>query len=231
MRHGDFVQAAPLLVALLLMSGFFYMPRIATPDMMFAALCLAGIYFLLRNRELAALPFLFAAFLVRPDNIIFLFALCLAAIVFNQKKTGLFLLFGLAFATYFWITSGNNHPGWWPHFYFSNVEIQNTMVGFNPDFSLMIYVKGLLRGIMVSMQNNNWLKLMLVLVYAWRLLVRADKAPGRRATAMLVSILLCFAGKFVVFPLPDDRTYFVYVISFAMILLQTWRPRLDVNHN
>ncbi len=228
MQTGGFIQASPIVIAVLLLAGFFYMPRIATPDIMFAALCLGGIYLLLRSRDLAALPLLFAAYLVRPDNIIFLFALCLAAVAFNLKKIGLFAHFGVAVATYFWITSGNDHPGWWAHFYFSNVEIQNTMTGFHPDFSLTEYLNGIVRGISVSLQNNNWPKLMIILVFGWALLAREGKLPDRRASAMLVAIILCFGGKFITFPLPDDRTYFVYVVAFAMILLETWKPRLDV---
>ena len=228
MQRAGFLQASPVLISLMLLAGVFYMPRIATPDLLFAALCLAGIYAMLRGSEFVAIPYLFAAYLVRPDNIIFLFALCLAAILFNQKKTGLFILFGLSLVVYFIITSDNDHPGWWAHFYFSNVEIQNTMAGFQPDFSIATYFKGILRGIMVSLQNNNWPKLMLVLLFAWGMLARNGYMPDRRATAMLVAIILSFGGKFITFPLPDDRTYFVYVIAFAMILLDTWKPRLDV---
>ncbi len=229
MQSGGFIQASPIVIAVLLLAGFFYMPRIATPDIMFAAFCLGGIYLLLRGHDLAALPLLFAAYLVRPDNIIFLFALCLVAVAFNLKKTGIFALFALAVATYFWITSGNDHPGWWAHFYFSNVEIQNTMTGFHPDFSVTEYLKGIIRGVSVSLQNNNWPKLMIMLVFGWAFLARAGKLPDRRGSAMLVAIILCFGGKFITFPLPDDRTYFVYVIAFAMILLETWKPRLDVD--
>ncbi len=231
MQRGQFVQAAPIVISVLLLAGFFYMPRIATPDLMFAAFCLGGIYLLLRDYDIAALPFLYVAFLVRPDNIIFLFALILAAIAFNQRKTGLFVLFGAALATYFWITSGNNHPGWWAHFYFSNVEIQNTMTGFNPEFSVTDYFKGIARGISVALQNNNWPKLMIVLLFAWGMLARAGNAPGRKGTAMLFAIILCFGGKFITFPLPDDRTYFVFVVAFAMILLEAWKPRLDLSPN
>ena len=231
MQRGQFLQAAPIVISVLLLAGFFYMPRIATPDLMFAAFCFGGIYLLLRDYDIAALPFLYVAFLVRPDNIIFLFALCLAAIIFSERKTGLFVLFGTALATYFWITSGNNHPGWWAHFYFSNVEIQNTMTGFHPEFAITDYFKGIARGISVSLQNNNWPKLMIVLLFAWGMLARAGKAPGRSGTVMLVAIILCFGGKFITFPLPDDRTYFVFVIAFAMILLEAWKPRLDLSGN
>ena len=229
MHSGGFAQGAPLLAAIMLLSGYFYMARIATPDLLFAAFCLGGIYLLLRSQDLAALPLLFAAFLVRPDNIIFLFALCLAAIFFGLRKTGVFLTFAAALAAYFWITSGNDHPGWWAHFYFSCVEIQNSMINFQPDFSLTAYLKGVVRGISVSLLNNNWPKVLLVLLFGWALLAKSGRAPGLRATAMLVAIILTFAGKFATFPLPDDRTYFVYIVAFAMILLESWKPRLDLD--
>ncbi len=229
MQQGGFLQGAPVVISIMLLSGYFYMARIATPDLLFAVFCLGGIYLMLRGRENLALPLLFTAFMIRPDNIIFLFALLLAAIAFNSKKTGAFALFAASLATYFWITGGNDHPGWWTHFYFSNVEIQNTMVGFKPDFSLTAYLKGLMRGISVSLQNNNWPKLMLVLIFAWALLARAGKLPDKKASAMLATIVLTFGGKFIVFPLPDDRTYFVYIVAFTLILLETWKPRLDLD--
>jgi hypothetical protein len=75
----------------------------------------------------------------------------------------------------------------------------------------------------------NWPKLMIVLLFAWGMLARAGKAPGRKSTAMLVAIILCLGGRFATFPLPDDRTYLVFVVAFAMILLEAWKPWLDLS--
>ncbi|MEM7300867.1 MAG: hypothetical protein AAF468_07250 [Pseudomonadota bacterium] len=227
MRQGGFEQSAPLLAAGLLLSGYFSMARGVTPDNLFALIALGGIFAMLRGRDWLGAALIFAAFLVRPDNIIFLFAMVLASAVLGARLMPALTAFGCAFVSYFWITSGEHHPGWWAHFYFSCVEIQMTMTGFSPDFSIMTYLKGVARGVSVSLQDNKWPMLLLVLGFGWAMLARSGRGPNKAATVTLLALFLCMAGKFVVFPLPDDRTYFVYLVAMIMILLETWKPRLD----
>ena len=41
---------------------------------------------------------------------------------------------------------------------------------------------------------------------------------------VMTAIILNFMGKFVTFPLPDDRVYFIFVVPFLMLVLEIWKP-------
>ena len=221
--HG-FGQSAPIAGAVLVLAGYLNMAGMANPDMLVSALSLIGIYGLVKGRMLLALAFLFAAFLVRPDNIIFLCALALSGLLFGFEKRRLIGLFVVALACYFAITSNIDHPGWWSHFYFSNIELQNSMSGFNPEFSVADYIKGVVRGISVALRFNNWPMILFLIVCAILLLARHGRPLDRRAGVVMFALTLAVAAKFAVFPLPDDRVYFNLLAGLVLIVLEWWRP-------
>ena len=225
MKRQEFLQAAPIVASIMLLSGYFYMGRIVTPDLLVAAFFLIGCERFLRGKDWWAVGLFFLAFLVRPDTILFLFAFLLAALAFNGQKLPALAGFIAAVGAYLWITSGSNHPGWWAHFYFSCIEIQNTMVGFNPDFSVFTYLKGVARGLMVSLKDNNWPMLLTMMLMAWAYLQNSGVTTNRRSATLMVAILLSIGGKFIVFPLPDDRTFMPFLLAFALVLLETWKPQ------
>jgi hypothetical protein len=225
-RHG-FSQALLFAAPVLLLAGYTDMAALATPDMMMAAFGIPGIYLVAKGRPWLSVPFLLAMFLVRPDGILFLFALLLAALAFGQGRLPMLVAFLAAVLLYGPIAGAAGHPGWWPHYYFSNVALQNDMRGFDPAFSVVDYLKGLARGINVALRHNNWPMIMAVLLLGWLLLAARGRAVDRSATMVLVALVLCFGGKFVTFPLPDDRVYFIFVAPFLMILLEAWRPRFE----
>ncbi|MCP3054781.1 hypothetical protein [Aurantimonas marianensis] len=225
-RHG-FAESGLFLVLILLLAGYFNMGMLATPDLYMAVFGLVGIYLMVKNRPWPSVPFLVAMYLVRPDGIIFLFALLLAALAFGYARLPALVAFAVAVVAYPLIAQAAGHPGWWPHFYFSNVALQNDMAGFSPAFSVIDYLRGVVRGISVALRMNNWPAIMALLLLGWVMLVLNGRAPARRAAMMLTAIVLCFLGKFVTFPLPDDRVYFMFVAAFAIILLEAWKPRLS----
>ncbi|WP_206454922.1 hypothetical protein [Aurantimonas marina] len=227
MVRNGFAESGLLLAPILLLAGYFDMGLLATPDMYMATFGLAGIYLMVKNRPWASVPFLVAMYLVRPDGIIFLFALLLAAVAFGYARLPTLAAFAVAVVAYPLIAQAAGHPGWWPHFYFSNVALQNDMAGFSPAFSVIDYLRGVVRGISVALRMNNWPAIMALLLLGWLMLVLNGRAPARRAAMMLTAIVLCFLGKFVTFPLPDDRVYFMFVAAFAIILLEAWKPRLS----
>ncbi|MEE9313689.1 MAG: hypothetical protein V3V02_03490 [Rhizobiaceae bacterium] len=225
MKSRGFLQAAPFVASILLLCGYFYMGRTVTPDLLVTVFFLWGSERFLRGKDWLAVGLFYVAFLVRPDTIVFLFAMLLAVIIFNERKLPALVGFGAVVATYFWITTGSNHPGWWAHFYFSCVEIQNTMVGFSPDFSVFLYLKGVARGAMVSLKDNNWPVVLCLLLSGWALLQGAGIKTAHRTNVIIVAALLYVAGKFVIFPLPDDRTFMPALLVIAMVLLETWKPQ------
>lgn len=61
------------------------MSRIVTPDLAVAAFILAGAERFIQGKDWTASALLFVAFLFRPDNIVFMFALLLAAFIFKGR--------------------------------------------------------------------------------------------------------------------------------------------------
>ena len=226
-RH-DFMESAFLLTPVVLLAGYFDMGLLATPDLFMAVFGIGAVYLIVRGRPWISVPFLFAMYLVRPDGIVFIFALLLAALAFGHARLPMLLAFALSLLAYGPITRAAGHPGWWPHYYFSNVALQNDMTGFDPAFSVIDYLHGIVRGIKVSLTYNNWPMIMMVLIAGWALLALNGRSPNRRGTMMLVAIVLCFGGKFVTFPLPDDRVYFMFTVAFAAVLLEGWKPRFSL---
>ncbi len=228
MVRNDFVEGAFLLTPIMLLAGYFDIGLMATPDLFMAVFGIAAVYLIVKDRPWISVPFLFAMFLIRPDGILFIFALLLAALAFGTARLPMLLALALGLLAYGPITHAAGHPGWWPHFYFSNVALQNDMTGFRPAFSVVDYLHGIVRGIKVSLTFNNWPMIMMVLIAGWALLALNGRSPGRCGTMMLVAIVLCFCGKFVTFPLPDDRVYFMLVVAFAAVLLEAWKPRFSL---
>ena len=226
MRQGGFLQASPLILAVILMLETRALIGGVTPDLAAAALTLCAVYVLWRGRDWLALPLLVGATTFRPDTLLFAFALMLAFSVTRERLVAMAATFAACLAAYFALTSGSDHIGWWTHFWFSNVHYQNDMTGFAPDFSLFAYLKGLARGTIMSLTYFNWPLLGLVLVGGWAMLVRRGYAIAGRTNALLVALLLVMGGKFVTFPLPDDRIYMAFVLGGTMLLLSIWRPRV-----
>jgi len=221
------LQAAIFLAPLLTLADFSMMTTSVTPDMMLAAVSLAAVLLLARGRDLAACMLLFASVFVRPDNIILIFALLIAAVLFGWRILPMLLTFVASLAACMLISKYGGHPGWWAHFYFSCVQIQNSMTGFHPDFSLVDFARGYVRGMVVALMDNDWPGLLLILVAGWALLWRYGKAGTGRENALIFALAIGTLGKFASFPLPDDRFYFSFIAVMALLLCGLWKPRFD----
>ena len=217
-------QSALLVVPALVMGDYFHMTVNVVPDMAHAALALPALLLLWANRNWWAAAFLVAAVAVRPDSVILTFAILLAALAFRLDwKPWLVALFGgLVVAK--WIAAAGDHPGWWPHFVFSTVELQPFMAEFEPDFAFATMLKGYVRGISVSFQHSEWPWLLMMLT-AGRLALLARGVIGSvRTEAIFLACFLGIGGKFLSFPLPDDRFYFIFIAGMAISLAVIARP-------
>jgi hypothetical protein len=229
LRREKMLQSALVLGPVMLLGSFLTMAQLAMPDLLGTAILILAVYLVRIGKDWWAVPLLFAAFLVRTDMIIFLFALVLASAALGGRVLPALAAFVLALAAYGPISDGAGHPGWWTHYYFTNVEIQNDMRGFHPDFSLKDYIEGLVRGITSSFRFHHWLTLFALLLVGWLALLRAGKVPRHGVVATLLTAqVLCIVGKFVVFPLPESRVYFAYILLMAVLLLEVWKPRFDL---
>lgn len=227
LKRENAMQGALILMPLLVMADYLHMTTAVTPDMLSAVMSLGAIYLLTRQRDIAACLLLFASVLVRPDSLILIFALLIAAAVFGWRKMPLLITFIAALVTCVAIERYAGHPGWWAHFYFSCVQIQESMANFSPDFSLVDFARGYVRGVMVAFLDNHWPALMMLFAAAWALLYRAGRTGNGRENALMFALMIGTLGKFASFPLPDDRFYFAFMAGMAILLVAMWKPRFD----
>lgn len=232
MRRVRIMQSALLVIPIMLLSGFLGIAQLAVPDMLGTAVMMIAIYCLRVGRDWWAVPLLFLGFLIRTDMIIFLFALILASAAFGGRIWPVLTAFVLAALAYAPVAHLGAHPGWWTHFYFTNVEIQNDMRGFHPPFSVLAYLHGVLRGVASSFRLQNWLAVFALLLLGWLVLLRAGRIPRQGITVILIAAaILGIAGKFVVFPLPESRVYFPYLLVLGLSLCELWKPRFDLEQS
>ena len=146
MSRGGFLQSAPLVAGALLSVNFFKLGLYVTPDLPAAVFLIWGCERILAKRPWFGITLILISMGYRPDMILFLFAILLSSLVYRHLLVPAAAGFAASVVLYLFLTHGVQHPGWWTHFYFSCVEIQNTLIGFHPDFSLVAYLKGVLRG-------------------------------------------------------------------------------------
>jgi hypothetical protein len=231
LRAAGGLALAPLFAGLLMMAEFGPTARASSPDLLCAAFMLGGLLAYVQKKELWAAPLLFLAFLVRPDSIIPLTVLAVLLAAYRVKSIGVWVGFAASLAAYFAISAWAGHPGWWPHLYFSSIEQQLNMDGFDPAFSVMLYAKAFVRTVVFSLWYNSWLGAVIVAAGLWLGLQRAGYSLERRAGVLFAATALGLAAKFVAFPIHDTRIYFPTLIPLFLLLtppaLSMWRAARD----
>ena len=228
LRREDALQAAVLVTPFLMLADYAHMTTGVSPDMLLALVSVGAVLLLAKGRDLAACALLLVSVLIRPDNIVFIFALLIAATLFRWRLWPILATFVVGFALCLLVQRQGGHPGWWAHFYFSCVTIQHSMTGFSPDFSLIDFARGYARGVVVALVDNDWPALLLGLSAAWALLARTGRID-MRTHALLFALAIGMLGKFASFPLPDDRFYFVFTAGMILLLATSWKPRFDLS--
>jgi hypothetical protein len=202
---------APLIAGAALMLGLADTYRVATPDFLALALMTSGVLLLDRGRLVGAVAALTLAVLARPDGAVALCLIGAAFIIFTTDKRGPgLLLIAAGIAAYAFASAMSSSPGWWPHLWFSTYQMQDTMVGFAPDFSLRVYAIAFAYNAGRALTENVWAGAWLVSVFMFIWLVADSRASERmRDPRMLMMAALAagIAAKFVLFPLHDTRTY------------------------
>ena len=222
------VAYAPVAVGMLMISGYPDIARLGSPDALFMALFTFGLYALTRKREMVAVLALFLAFMVRSDTIAFLGILAVLFVLFRQISLGAFGAFVASAIAYSVLSQGAGHPGWWTHFWFSNVAQQMTMEGFHPDFSASIYVKALASGIVRCVTELAWPGLLVILVSAWAFLRSALGRIDPRTEVIFLALVGGIVARFILFPLPDARVHGAYLTPLFLLLLPSIKTLLSV---
>lgn len=224
----DMLQAGVVLTPALLLAGFARMGSMISPDIVLAAVSIAAIFALLREKDWLASGLLTFSVVVRPDNIIMVFALLIAAVLFGWRKTPLLIAFAASIVAGLLISRASGHPGWWAHFYFTCIEQQHSMTGFHPDFSLRQMLGGYARGAILSVYGESWPSMLALMLIGWGALAKAKCAEIPRLHGLIFAVAIGVVGKFTYFPMPDDRFYFNMIASMALLLALLWCSRFKL---
>ena len=218
----------PVAAGALMISGYPDIARLGSPDALFMALFTFGLYALHRRREAVAALALFLAFMVRSDTIAFLGILAVLFALFRQMSLGAFAALAAAAAAYSFLSHGAGHPGWWTHFWFSNVEQKLTMEGFHPAFSASVYVKALASGLVRTVTEQAWPGLLVMLLAGWAFIRSSLGKMDRRTEIIFLALVGGIAARFILFPLPDARVHGAYLTPLLLLLLPSVKTLLGV---
>jgi hypothetical protein len=221
------LQSAFLMLPLLMLADYLSLSTVVTPDILVTVIGIAAVYCLFRKHDWFAATLLVLSVAIRPDNLVMIIAAAMTAALFGWRKAPMLVALIAGFAVVLAISKTGHHPGWWPHFYFSNIRIQNSLIDFHPAFSLYDMARGYMRGLVVTFQHNDWLGLLALLLGSWALLAKANKIIHPRVHALCFMMTIATFGKFASFPLPDDRFYFIFIAAFALILMSAWKPQFQ----
>ena len=210
---------APLAIIALMACGFGDAARYVTPDLSSSVFVVAGVLLYTQDRGLSAGIALFLAVLARPDHLALVGVFAVMSIAIRPISKGVILSFIAGLAAYISISRTGEHPGWWIQMWFTNVEYVPTLEGFDPPFSILVYLQIVVQTVVRTLVEQQWLAVLLTMVFALALMLRNDYKITRRETVALTSLLVTIPAKFIVFPLYDSRFYFAYLITLALVLI------------
>ncbi|MEL6920934.1 MAG: hypothetical protein AAFO77_07880, partial [Pseudomonadota bacterium] len=197
------------------------------PDFLMFSLTITGILLLDQRRDGAGLVALFLAVIVRPDSIAFIGVLMAMAWLFADRLSWkVAAAFAAALCAYLVIKSAGTHPGWWVHAWFSIYRYENTLEGFDPDFSLRIYAIGFVWNLVRGALENEWLGLLALLVLGWATMQRMGLRMRVRQTVLLSAMLVGTLAKYTVFPIHDTRFYIALLFPAMLVMFAEARHLL-----
>ncbi|KRA95541.1 hypothetical protein ASD83_17955 [Devosia sp. Root685] len=223
LRSARLSGYAPLVVALFFVLQFpgFYATQ--QPDFLGNALLIASLLSYERKRDMQGSVLMLLTILTRPDQIATTGVLMACAWFLRDRSTPIFALTFLAgLIAWFVIGQTTDDVGYWSHVWFSTYQIQDTMVGFHPDFSPIVYLTAIGFNIYRSLFENTWLAAY-ALGLAWIGALYFRSAIGdQRRQVLVLTALLAIAAKFAVFPLSDGRIYFAQLTILFLLAFAAW---------
>lgn len=221
LARANALSYGPVVVAILMLTGFGHMALSQTPDMLSSFCMLLGACLYYEKLDILAGLALIASVFIRPDTFAFVGVIFVFALIYGQARLVMTLTFLLSIAAYVIAVSGKGYPGWWVFMWFSNVEYVPTLKDFHPPFSLLIYVKVFVRAIVRALVSQTWPAMLFLLATFFVRAVRPeDLAP--RARVLLYGTFVAIAAKYVVFPHFENRMYLPSLVIMAMVLLLAW---------
>lgn len=223
---------APLVVGLLFILQFQGFAVTQQPDFLGNALLVAALLSYDRQKDLLGSVLLFVSVLVRPDQVAVAGVVMACAWFLRDRNILVFAAtFAICLIAYIVISQSLHPTGWWPHFWFSTYQIQEDMAGFEPAFSLLVYLKSIGANIYRSLFLNTWFGAYILAIGLGGIIYFRGVLASRRRQALVLAMLLAIAAKFVIFPLHDGRIYFSPLFVFFLLAFAGWqekdRERID----
>ena len=210
---------APLIISLLIISGYGDIARLGTPDAFFMALLSLGLFLHDRGKVWLGALALVMATLVRSDTIVFLAAWAVLSLLFNLRQWSIVTAFLVSLIAYPFVTGSAGHPGFWSHFVFSTTEQTLTMDGFHPAFSITVYLRAVAVGIVRTLTETSWPAAIALLFPVWVWLKKSGDYLSTKADVVVIALVAGVFGRFILFPLPDTRIHGAYLAPMLMAML------------
>ena len=198
---------APLAAGILMALEFTAAARANSPDLLCAAVMLGALLAYVERREVLTAVLLTLAVAIRPDNVVFAGVLFVLVAAFRVRSIGVVAGFVASAVVYFAVSRWAGHPGWWPHLYFSSVEQQLNMDGFDPAFSVAAYAKAFVNAVVRAIGFNTWVGVAVLALGGWFIAARAGFGLDKRAGVLFAAVVLAVLAKFAIFPIHDTRIY------------------------
>jgi hypothetical protein len=226
---------APIFAALLIVLDFSELARAASPDTLFSALLLGGVFAYVRQYEAATAALLFLAFLARPDNLVFLGIFSTLLLVYRQSRWGVLAAFFASAFVFVPLKIATGHPGWWTQVYVTSIELPTTLVEFHPAFSITLYFTALIKQFLLAVTAQTWVGVFVLGLAAWLVIDSLGFALDKSRHVLMQAVVLSTVAKFILLPIYDTRIYFVYVLVVFLILASKFKelsvraPEIAVN--
>lgn len=199
------------------MSEFGFVAANTVPDLFAAIFVLLAGWAIASSRHWLVPVAIVLAVLTRPDHVAFAGVLMVVAFAGRLPVIPYVTAFALAFAAYLFASTGADHPGWWVQFWFTNVEYVGSVESFAPDFSLATYAMALVQSVVRAITRETWVFVTcgLFLIAGWQMIGR--EAFRRTEIVLIVSLLLTWIAKYLIFPLHEVRFHIAYILVLAVV--------------
>ena len=214
---------APIFAALLIVLDFSELARAASPDTLFSALLLGGVFAYVRQYEATTAALLFLAFLARPDNLVFLGLFSALLLVYRQRRWGVFAAFVASALVFMPLKIATGHPGWWTQVYVTSIELPTTMVGFHPEFSITLYLTAIIKQFLLAVTAQTWVGVFVLGLASWLAFDSLGFALDKSSHVLMLATVLTIVAKFILLPIYDTRIYFVYVVVVFLIVVSKFK--------
>jgi hypothetical protein len=226
LRAKNLSGYAPLAIGLffvLQLPGFYATQQ---PDFLGNSLLIASLLAYERKRDGLGSGLMLLTILVRPDQIATAGVLMACAWFLRDGAWRLFAgTFILGLLAWFLIGQTTESVGYWSHVWFSTYKVQDTMVGFHPDFSPIVYLIAIGFNIYRSLFENTWLAAYALGMGLLGYLYFRGAIAGTRQQVLLLAMPLAVAAKFAIFPLSDGRIYFAQLAVLFLVAFATAHER------